>query len=131
MHSKGVFVVFPFTLTSGTGHVWMLRIKEIIAAWANLSGSYNRFNNCIRSPSELALYWKEISVFNCSQHLLFKKSHKGHTLYDFIYRKYPEWAHQRERKLISSCQALGGGGDEQWLLMSMRFLVGVMKMFWN
>ena len=38
---------------------------------------------------------------------------------------------QRDRKQISSCKEQWRKGNGEWLLMEMRFLLGVMKIFRN
>ena len=54
---------------------------------------------------------------------------KGHLLYDLIYTKYPEQANPLREKVDQWLLGAEEMENEEQLLISMKFLFGVMKMF--
>ena len=54
---------------------------------------------------------------------------KGHLLYDLIYTKYPEKANPLREKVDQWLLGAEEMENEEQLLISMKFLFGVMKMF--
>ena len=74
-----------------------------------------------------------------------KPDTKGHVLPDSIHVKHSYIVHipyifysiymnrqiHRDKKQIRGCKEPWRRGNGAWLLMGMRFILGVMKMFWN